>query len=53
MWTKAGTPTYRSPELLKGSYNEMTDMWSLGIITFEMLTGKFPFKISYEKNLYS
>lgn len=21
MWTKTGTPTYRSPELLKGSYN--------------------------------
>lgn len=21
MWTKAGTPTYRSPQLLKGCYN--------------------------------
>lgn len=27
-------------------------MWSLGIITYEMLAGKFPFNISYERNLY-
>jgi serine/threonine protein kinase len=27
-------------------------MWSLGVISYEMLTGRFPFKISYERNLY-
>lgn len=47
MWTKAGTPSYRSPELIKGAYNEMTDMWSLGLIAYQMLTKKFPFTTAY------
>ncbi len=52
MWTKAGTFTYRSPELIQGSYNELTDMWSLGVICYELLTGKFPFTADYEQNMY-
>jgi calcium-dependent protein kinase len=47
MWTKAGTPSYRSPELLQGSYNELTDMWSFGIIAYEILTRKFPLKMGF------
>ncbi len=47
MWTKTGTATYRSPELLKGSYNELTDIWSLGIIAYQLLTGKLPFTAHY------
>lgn len=44
-----GTLTYASPEiLLQEEYNFKTDMWSLGVLTYEILAGKKPFK--YEKN---
>jgi serine/threonine protein kinase len=43
-----GTPEYISPEILANqSYNAMTDWWSLGILTYEMLCGIPPF---YDKN---
>lgn len=33
-----------SPELLEGKpYDYMTDLWSLGCIIFEVLTGETPF----------
>jgi len=39
----AGTEIYMAPEIFKGGYNEKVDIWSIGIITFEMLTGDVPF----------
>lgn len=39
-----GTPEYLSPEVVKGTgYDKTTDWWSLGVIMFEMLTGRSPF----------
>lgn len=40
---KVGTVTTMSPELLKGEYNYMTDMWSIGVIAFQLLSGELPF----------
>jgi calcium-dependent protein kinase len=34
---------HSSPEMLKDQYNEKTDMWSLGIIVYELLVGKPPY----------
>ena len=40
----AGTYFYMAPEILGGEkYNTMADMWSLGVIVFEIVTLKKPF----------
>ena len=43
MNTKLGTPYYISPEVLNGKYDKRCDMWSIGVITFVLLTGEPPF----------
>lgn len=38
-----GSPSYMSPEAYnKNRYSEKSDIWALGIIFYEMLTGKTP-----------
>merc|ERR1711916_40468 len=40
-----GTAEYLAPEIIKRqSYNRSVDWWTLGVMTFEMLAGKGPFK---------
>lgn len=39
----AGTPIYMSPEVWQGSYTEKSDIWSIGTILYELLTGTPPF----------
>lgn len=43
--TLCGTPIYMAPEIIKHKrYNNKSDLWSLGIIMYEMIFGKLPFK---------
>jgi serine/threonine-protein kinase ULK2 len=42
--TVCGTPLNMAPEVLRGAqYNHKVDVWSLGIVFYEMLTGFTPF----------
>lgn len=45
----AGSPHYISPEVLDKNYTKKCDIWSLGVIFFEMVTGKLPFTVGIEE----
>uniref|UniRef100_A0A8C1IM63 non-specific serine/threonine protein kinase n=1 Tax=Cyprinus carpio TaxID=7962 RepID=A0A8C1IM63_CYPCA len=57
--TLCGSPMYMAPEVIMSqSYDAKADLWSIGTIVFQCLTGKAPFQASspqdlrlfYEKN---
>lgn len=40
---KAGTPIYIAPEVLRSRYSLGADVWGVGVVAYQLLTGRLPF----------
>ncbi|CAD8096105.1 unnamed protein product [Paramecium sonneborni] len=50
---QVGTPQYGAPEIITGDYDNQIDIWSLGLVWWEMLTNEPFFKSINQKKKYN
>ena len=49
IFSKVGTEIYAAPEIETGEYNNKCDLWSLGVILYELYTNKYIFYSNNKK----
>merc|ERR1711981_1041283 len=53
-YTTCGTPDYFAPEMIASTgHTNAVDWWTLGILTFELMSGHPPFESAYPMQIYS
>ena len=50
--TFAGSKYYMAPEVLDSNYTEKRDLWSVGVIMYQFITGRFPFHSGQDSKLF-
>jgi serine/threonine protein kinase len=40
---RSGTPVYMAPEIYQRNYSYEADVWSVGIMLYQLVTRRFPF----------
>ena len=40
---RCGTPSYMTPEVINRNYGEEADVWSCGVVAYQLVTGRLPF----------
>jgi len=49
---KWGTPQYFAPEMLQKAYGPQVDLWSVGVVLFQLLVGRLPFNAPSNSELF-
>ncbi|KRW99866.1 Protein kinase-like domain [Pseudocohnilembus persalinus] len=49
---RTGTCYYIAPEILQRNYNQQCDLWSIGVVTYIMLSGYPPFNDQDEQQIF-
>merc|ERR1711972_754600 len=53
-YTTCGTPDYFAPEIIASTgHTNAVDWWMLGILLFELLSGRPPFESAYPMQIYA
>ena len=52
MHDEEGPPNYEAPDVLHGSYGPECDLWSIGVLSFVLLSGKLPFPGDTNKDIF-